>query len=114
MRESTTNGPRLDEALEPEPSGDEDRDVDARTAQPGSLGNGGAEARRELSRQLRMSAFPAARDALLAEAAMQHATPAALGILATLPLDEVFASMHEVWAALEGHADPHAVARPVR
>jgi hypothetical protein len=70
---------------------------------------GGSTTQSELSRHLRTSAFPAARDGLLAEATTQHATPAMLDILGTLPTGQVFADVREVWASLDGH-DPHAAA----
>ena len=72
-RETTKHGPRLDDALaretrsleqgapieprveewkEQESPGETERDVDARTAPPGSLGGDDVEGRRELSRHL--------------------------------------------------------------
>lgn len=132
-RESTKHGPRLDEALkaetrpleqgapvdprsredrEAEPPGDGDRDVDGRTAPPGSLGSDPVEARRELSRFLRMTAFPDAdREALIAEAESQSAPDHVLAALRSLPPGERYDTVHEVWAALEGYDDPDAAAR---
>jgi hypothetical protein len=131
-RDSTKHGPRLDEALkgetrsleqgapiearsredlEKEGPGDADRDVDARTAPPGSLGSDGVEARRELSRHLRLSAFPADRDALVAEAESQDAPAPVLAALRQLEAGQEFQTVHEVWAALEGHDDPGEAAR---
>ncbi len=126
MRESTKHGPRLDEALERETRSleqgapieahtreglekegpaDDERDVDVNTAPPGPLGSDPVEARRELSRHPRLSAFPASRDELLAEAAGQHAPVAVLDALGRLPSEATFSTVHEVWAALEGYAD---------
>jgi Protein of unknown function (DUF2795) len=131
MRESTKHGPRLDDALkaetrsleqgspiearveesrEKEGPGDSDRDVDFTTAQPGALGSDPVEARRELSRHLRPSTFPAHRDALVAEAESQEAPGAVLEALRRLPSGAGFRNVHEVWAALEGHADVRAAA----
>jgi hypothetical protein len=125
-RESTKHGPRMDDALksetrpleqgaplesrvhehrESEPPGDFDRDVDSRTAPPGALGSDPVEARRELSRHLRASAFPGDRDALIAEAESQHAPEPVLATLRTLRAGQQFATVHEVWAALQGFAD---------
>jgi hypothetical protein len=130
-RESTKHGPRIDDALkgetrpleqgaplesrvhedrESEPPGDFDRDVDSRTAPPGSLGSDPVEARRELSRHLRMTAFPADRDALVAEAESQNAPEPVLATLRTLSPDLSFATVHEVWAALVGYADAREAA----
>lgn len=125
-RETTKHGPRLDDALEretrsleqgapiesrveegreQESPGDEDRDVDGRTAPPGSLGADDVEARRELSRHLRSSAFPADRDELLAEAADQHAPEAVTSVLRRLPVGVRYGTVHEVWSALHGADD---------
>jgi hypothetical protein len=125
-RDTTKHGPRLDDALEretrsleqgspiearveewkeQESPGDADRDVDARTAPPGSLGGDAVEARRELSRHLRRSAFPADRDGLVAEAESQNAPEPVLAALRRLPADTGFATVHEVWAALTGSTD---------
>jgi Protein of unknown function (DUF2795) len=132
VRESTKHGPRMDDALksetrsleqgapiearveegrEKEGPADADRDVDVTTAPPGSLGSDPVEARRELSRHLRMSVFPASRDELVAEAESQNAPSAVTAAVARLRPDETFATVHEVWAALEGEADPHEAAR---
>lgn len=104
--------PRSREAREAEPPGDDDRDVDGRTAPPGSLGSDPVAARRELSRFLRLSAFPAAdREALLAEAESQSAPAHVLAALQELPAGETYDTVHEVWAALAGYDDPDAAAR---
>jgi hypothetical protein len=126
VRESTKHGPRVDDGLkhetrsleqgapiesrsqehrEQESPGDLERDVDARTAAPGALGSDPVEARRELSRHLRPSAFPADREALLTEAAGQNAPEPVLSALRRLPESSTFATVHELWAALEGHED---------
>jgi Protein of unknown function (DUF2795) len=132
MRESTKHGPKLDDALkhetrpleqgapieartqesrEAEGPADDERDVDSRTAPPGALGSDAVEARRELSRHLRSSAFPADRDALLAEAEEQNAPEPLVAVLRSLPAGESYATAHEVWAALEGHDEPDEAAR---
>src|SRR4051794_9244853 len=103
--------PRTDEWREHEPAGDEDPPVSAHTHVPGSLGGEPVEARRELSRHLRLSAFPAGREALLEEAVSQHAPPAVLATLRRLPEGTEYATVHEVWAALSGFDDPAEAAR---
>jgi Protein of unknown function (DUF2795) len=95
--------PRVEEAREKEGPGDEDRDVDARTA-PGALGADDVEARRELSRHLRLSAFPAVRDELIAEARENDAPQPVLDALAGLPERTQYRTVHEVWAAVGGAA----------
>jgi hypothetical protein len=125
-RDSTKHGPRLDEALahetrsleqgapiesraredlEKEGPADDERDVDSRTSAPGSLGADPVEARRELSRHLRASAFPADRERLVAESESQHAPDAVLRALRRLPAAQEYATVHEVWAGLEGFED---------
>lgn len=125
-RETTKHGPRLDDALaretrsleqgapieprveewkEQESPGETERDVDARTAPPGSLGGDDVEGRRELSRHLRASAFPADRAALLAEATSQNAPEPVLGALRQLPSSVTYGTVHEVWAGLTGATD---------
>jgi hypothetical protein len=125
-RETTKHGPRLDDALEretrpleqgapieprveewkeQESPGDTDRDVDSRTAPPGSLGGDDVEGRRELSRHLRASAFPADRGALLAEAESQNAPEPVLVALRRLPASVTYGTVHEVWAGLTGATD---------
>jgi Protein of unknown function (DUF2795) len=96
---------RSREDLEKEGPADSDRDVDVHTAPPGALGSDPVEARRELSRHLRQSAFPAGRDGLLAEAESQNAPDPVLEALRRLPAGAEFSTVHEVWAALEGYAD---------
>jgi hypothetical protein len=96
---------RSREGLEKEGPADSDRDVDVHTAPPGALGSDFVEARRELSRHLRRSAFPTGRDGLLAEAESQNAPEAVVGALRRLPADAEFGTLHEVWASLEGYSD---------
>jgi hypothetical protein len=130
-RETTKHGPRLDEALkketkslergapiearveeerEVEGPGEEDRDVDVRPGGAGALGGDAVEARRELSRHLRASVFPAGRDALLDEAEEQQAPAAVRSALERLPAGENYETVHEVWAALSGYEDVRAAA----
>ena len=132
MRESTKHGPKVDDALkaetrsleqgapiearsqerrEVEGPADDERDVDSFTAPPGALGSDSVEARREVSRHLRPSAFPADREALLAEAQDQNAPEAVLQALRTLPGGETYDTVGEIWAALIGEDDPDEAAR---
>ena len=101
---------RVDEAREKEGPGEEDRDVDARTA-PAALGADPTEARRELSRHLRPSAFPAARWELISEARRNDAPQPVLEALARLPEHVEYHTAHEVWAALTGEPDVREAAR---
>jgi Protein of unknown function (DUF2795) len=94
---------RVEEGREKEGPGDTDRDVDARTA-AGALGADDVEARRELSRHLRLSVFPAVREELAAEARENEAPQPVLDALARLPERTQYRTVHEVWAALSGEA----------
>ena len=95
--------PRVEEWKEKEGPGDYDRDPDARTGPADRLGADAVEARRELSRHLRASTFPAERAELVTEAAENNAPLPVLDALRGLPAGVTFATAHEVWAAL---ADP--------
>jgi hypothetical protein len=117
--ESLTRGApiesRVEEGREQEGPGDEDRDTDARTGPPGALGADEVEARRELSRHLRPSAFPADREGLLAEARDQNAPGPVLAALERLPDGIEYGTAHEIWAALdEPGTDPDEIRERAR
>jgi Protein of unknown function (DUF2795) len=122
-RRSTEHSPRVDDALKRETSslergapvearvreerlqegpGDYDRPVAARTAPVEALGPDEASARRELSRHLRLSVFPAKRDALVEEAVANRAPVRVVEALRSLPAEPTFATAYEVWEALPG------------
>jgi hypothetical protein len=71
-------------------------------------------ARREISRHLRPSVFPADRAALLAEAEASDAPDHVLELLARLPDDGAYATVYEVWEALGGETEPAPHGRPER
>jgi hypothetical protein len=112
-RESTKHGPRLDDALAGEteplergaPQESRARDDLAKEDEFDPGLDSAVEARRELSRHLRPSVFPAERADLLAEAESQGAPDEVLGALRGLPESVQFQTAHEVWAALEGFDD---------
>ena len=117
MRESTKHGSRLDEALkhETEPlehgaSGESRVREDLEKEEPSGSLPSAVEARRELSRHLRSSVFPADREALLDEARAEHAPEAVPEEIRALPPGVEFATVHEAWASLEAHSDPRAAA----
>jgi len=123
-RLSTTHGPRLDEELKRETAsleqgGHEARAQEAREHEGAADDEPRAElvgsvgllddpvlARRELSRHLRRTAFPAGRHELLAEAERNDAPRAVLDLLAGLPDDREFATVYEAWDALGGELEP--------
>lgn len=115
-RISTTHGPRLDAELDRETQAyqhgagaraREDREPEA--PYPGEAGQGveddPALARRELSRYLRMTVFPARRDELQAEARSNDAPPWILRVLASLSEDQTFGTVYEVWDAAGGELE---------
>jgi hypothetical protein len=133
-RDSTKHSPRLDEELkkevgslthgspaesrkeewrEQEGAADGEREPSSRTADPSALGPDGPSARAELSRHLRLSAFPGGRDALLAEAEDNDAPEPVLAALRQLPERTSFATVYDVWEALGGEVE-HVAGRPDR
>lgn len=133
-RDSTKHSPRLDEALkkevgslthgspaesrkeewrEQEGAADGEREPSSRTADPAALGPDGPSARAELSRHLRLSAFPGDREALLAEAEENDAPETVLSALRQLPEGASFATVYDVWEALGGEVE-HVTGRPDR
>ena len=124
-RESTTHGPRLDDELkretrpleqgshmeermreerEMEGAADDERraELDGATGLPRDP----TLARREVSRHLRLGAFPATRGELLREAEQNDAPQPVLDLLAKLPEGTRFGTMYEAWAALGGDLEP--------
>src|SRR5947199_2293600 len=81
---------RKEEWREQEGAADGEREPSSRTWDPRSLGPDTETARAELSRHLRLSAFPADRDALLAEAEANNAPEPIFDALRRLP-DGTFA-----------------------
>ncbi len=66
------------------------------------------DARSELARHLRPSAFPGDREALLAVASDEHAPQAVLDALSVLPPDEEYGNVEAVWEALGGEREQRA------
>lgn len=133
QRDSSKHSPRLDDELkkevgsllhgspaeshkeawrEQEGAGDDEREPSSRTSDPSALGPDNGSARAELSRHLRISAFPGDRGALLAEAEANDAPEPVLAMLRQLP-DRTFATVYEAWEALGGEVE-HAAGRPDR
>jgi hypothetical protein len=100
---------RVEEGFVKEEEGD-DREPEVGPAQERAdlwtaLGADPITARRELSRHLDASTFPAEREALIADAA-QHAPPEpVLEMLRQLPEGLTFDNVYEVWVNLGGPAE---------
>jgi Protein of unknown function (DUF2795) len=103
---------RAEEWREQEGAADGEREPSARTRADGLNADEVAQ-RSDLSRHLRLSVFPAAREALLAEAEANNAPAHVLADLRRLPPDATFGSVHEVWAALTGTVET-VTGRPLR
>jgi hypothetical protein len=103
---------RAEEWREQEGAGDGEREPSART-RAGGLNADDVAQRRDLSRHLRLSVFPAGCEALLEEAEANNAPAHVLADLRRLPPNQTFGTVHEVWAALTGTVET-VVGRPLR
>ena len=133
-RDSNKHSPRVDDELkkevgslihgspaeshkeewrEQEGAADDEREPSSRTVDPQALGPDNETARAELSRHLRLSAFPGDRDALLAEAESNNAPEPVLQALCRLPEGQQFETVYDAWEALGG-AIEHVSGRPDR
>ena len=92
---------RAEEWRTQEGAADGEREPSARTRPAGPDPDEVAD-RRDISRHLRLSAFPGDREALLREAEETNAPEHVLADLRRLPGDIEFGTVHELWAALTG------------
>jgi Protein of unknown function (DUF2795) len=132
-RESGKHGPRLDDQLkreveplthgkrgdarpeeDPEREGIPEDEPELEAEGYSVFPSDPALARREISRHLRPSVFPADRAALLAEADENEAPDHVQELLAELPDDTTYATVYEVWEALGGETEPVPHGRPER
>jgi hypothetical protein len=97
---------RVEEFREQEGPGDDQPTPDARLAggraTAASLDLDDAEARADIARFLTPSAFPADREALLADAQGNHAPEAVLERLRALPEGRTYENVQDVWGTLGG------------
>lgn len=124
-RLSTKHGPHLDDQLKDETRALEQGGRDEARAEEGRLveGAGDAEerpevagstgvpddpalARRQLSRHLSTTVFPATRTELIADATDHDAPEPVLALLAELPENGTYGTVYEVWHALGGELEP--------
>ena len=98
---------RAREEREAEPAGEDQPQADARVAAAGTPTGDpdDLEARSDLARFLRPSAFPAARDTLIATAGDEGAPEGMIAQLRGLPEGTEFANVEQVWESL-GNPDP--------
>lgn len=131
-RGSDKHGPRLDEALEaetrammtagrdtraeewnsPEPSGEDQPDVDRAPSStltgglPDGLTPADVEQRSELATFLGKEVWPARREALLEKARDQSAPERVIDLVERLP-DGEFVNLQQAWSALAGGREEH-------
>ena len=100
---------RVEEHREQEGPGEGQPTPDARLvggrATAASLDLDDAEARAEIARFLTPSAFPAERDALVADAEGNQAPGEVLDRLRALPAGRAYENVQDVWAALGGSVE---------
>jgi hypothetical protein len=96
---------RMEEERLKEDAGEDEFAPSGYPVPPGGLGADDVDARRELSRHLRSSAFPADRTRLLVEAIENHAPPPIVAVLEQLRADVTYHTVNEVWVAI---TDPEA------
>ncbi len=102
---------RIEEWNSPEPSGEDEPDVDITPHStlvgglPPGLEADDVEGRSELASFLGASVWPAPRDLLLAVAAENNAPSRVLELLEGLPADVMYTNVSETWTALGGHVE---------
>ena len=104
---------RAEEWRDPEPSGEDEPDVDRVPNADGSVGGGmdmsagDVEGRSELARYLGISAFPGNRQMLVDVATDNNAPDAIVDTLQRLPDGREYENVNEVWATLGGATEQH-------
>ena len=132
-RGSDKHGPRMDDALahevegtvsagrssrgeawrEPEPSGEDQPDVDLRPdgalhgGVPAGMTEDDVELRSEVAQALGKEVYPASGAELLAKAQESSAADRILDLLAQLPAEEMFTNVQDVWSRLGGGVEQH-------
>jgi Protein of unknown function (DUF2795) len=126
-RVSGTHGARLDDQLKREvdplvhgkrgsarPEEDPEREGIPENEPEVALARNPVFARREISRHLRPSIFPADREELRAEAERSDAPEHVRDLIAQLPASVTFRTVYEVWDAVGGEREPQPHGRPQR
>jgi hypothetical protein len=106
LRQGAPVESRVEEHREQEGPGEDQPTPDARLtggrATAASLDLDDAEARADIARFLTPSAFPADREALLADAEGNHAPAAVVERLQALPAGRAYENVQDIWGALGG------------
>jgi hypothetical protein len=104
---------RAEEWRDPQAAGEDEPEVDLApdTTLTGGTPDGmtaeDVERRSRLASYLDRSAFPAARDRLIDDAAANHAPDEIMAELRRLPAGQEFVNVNDVWTALGGGAEEH-------
>jgi hypothetical protein len=106
LRQGAPVESRVEEHREQEGPGEDQPTPDARLtggrATAASLDLDDAEARADIARFLTPSAFPADREALLADAEANHAPATVVERLQALPAGRAYENVQDIWGALGG------------
>jgi hypothetical protein len=106
LRQGAPVESRVEEHREQEGPGEDQPTPDARLtggrAAAASLDLDDAEARADIARFLTPSAFPADREALLADAEGNHAPATVVERLQALPAGRAYENVQDIWGALGG------------
>ncbi|MDF2738986.1 MAG: hypothetical protein K0S88_352 [Actinomycetia bacterium] len=106
LRQGAPVESRVEEHREQEGPGEDQPTPDARLtggrATAASLDLDDAEARADIARFLTPSAFPADREALLADAEGNHAPATVVERLQALPAGRAYENVQDIWSALGG------------
>jgi hypothetical protein len=106
LRQGAPVESRVEEHREQEGPGEDQPTPDARLtggrATAASLDLDDAEARADIARFLTPSAFPADREALLADAEGNHAPATVVERLQALPAGRAYENVQDIWVALGG------------
>jgi hypothetical protein len=106
LRQGAPVESRVEEHREQEGPGEDQPTPDARLtggrATAASLDLDDAEARADIARFLTPSAFPADREALLADAEGNHAPATVVERLQALPAGRAYENVQDIWGALGG------------
>jgi Protein of unknown function (DUF2795) len=132
-RGSDKHGARMDDALahevegtieagrssrgeawrDPEPSGEDQPDVDLRPdgalhgGVPDGMSEDDVELRSEVAQALGKEIYPASGAALLAKAQENSATDRVLDLLSRLPAEQTFTNVADLWTSLGGGVEQH-------
>ena len=104
---------RVEEWRDPEPSGEDQPDVDLRPdgalhgGVPEGMTDQDVELRSEVAQALGKEIYPASGAELVAKAQESSATDHVLDLLERLPSEETFTNVQDIWTSLGGGVEQH-------